>query len=151
MAGDVITYCSAGGVVIAEGRVLLVRKRQVAEVRLPKGHVEPGESREEAALRETMEETGYAALQTVADLGLLTVEFAHEGQRVVRTESFYLMALAGPERRPRSEEDEAKFEPFWAPLGVAEALLTFESEREFFRRAASHPSASNSTSTTTGR
>jgi 8-oxo-dGTP pyrophosphatase MutT (NUDIX family) len=132
---DVITYCSAGGVVIEDGRVLLVRKRVVPEVRLPKGHVEPGESREQAALRETAEETGYAALRPLADLGFYTVQFARAGRRVVRVESFFLLALTGLERRARSEEDEAKFDPFWAPLDEAEALLTFESEQEFLRRA----------------
>jgi 8-oxo-dGTP pyrophosphatase MutT (NUDIX family) len=135
MADEIITYCSAGGIVIHEGQVLLVRKRRVPEVRLPKGHVEPGERRDEAALRETAEETGYAELRPLADLGLLTVPFTRNGQQVVRIESFFLMALAGPGRISRSAEDEEKFEPFWAPLAQAEAMLTFPSEQEFLRRA----------------
>ncbi|RSS84319.1 NUDIX hydrolase [Streptomyces sp. WAC06614] len=51
----------AGAVVVYEGRVLLVR-RQIAEGQLswqfPAGKVEPGESCEEAAARETKEEAG---------------------------------------------------------------------------------------------
>ncbi|RSS49452.1 NUDIX hydrolase [Streptomyces sp. WAC07061] len=51
----------AAAVVVHEGRVLLVRRR-VSEGRLswqfPAGEVEPGEVREEAAVRETREETG---------------------------------------------------------------------------------------------
>ncbi|MER8091867.1 NUDIX hydrolase [Streptomyces goshikiensis] len=51
----------AAAVVVHEGRVLLVRRR-VSEGRLswqfPAGAVEPGESREEATVRETLEETG---------------------------------------------------------------------------------------------
>lgn len=135
MTVEVVTYCSSGGVVIDGERVLLVRKKRVPEIRLPKGHIEPGESREEAALRETAEETGYTDLRTLADLGLQTVEFVHEGRRVVRVESFHLMALAGPGRAPLSPEDQAQFEPFWAPLSEAEALLTFPGEQEFLRRA----------------
>jgi ADP-ribose pyrophosphatase YjhB (NUDIX family) len=137
MTDEIITYCSAGGVVIDGDRVLLVRKRWVPEVRLPKGHVEPGERREEAALRETAEETGYAELRALADLGLLSVSFMRQGKQVVRIESFFLMALAGPGRAPRSAEDEEKFEPFWAPLEQAEEMLTFPSEQEFLRRARS--------------
>src|SRR5262249_18549255 len=57
MAEEIVTYCSAGGVVIDGDQVLLVRKRRLPEVRLPKGHVEPGEGRKQAALRETAEET----------------------------------------------------------------------------------------------
>ncbi|MFE4205632.1 NUDIX hydrolase [Streptomyces goshikiensis] len=51
----------AAAIVVHEGRVLLVRRR-VSEGRLswqfPAGKVEPGESREDAAVRETQEETG---------------------------------------------------------------------------------------------
>ncbi|MFE9842072.1 NUDIX hydrolase [Streptomyces goshikiensis] len=51
----------AGAVVVHEDRVLLVRRR-VAEGQLswqfPAGKVEPGESFEEAAVRETKEEAG---------------------------------------------------------------------------------------------
>jgi 8-oxo-dGTP pyrophosphatase MutT (NUDIX family) len=135
MAEEILTYCSAGGVVIDGEQVLLVRKRRAPEVRLPKGHVEPGERREAAAVRETAEETGYVELRPLADLGLLTVTFMRNGQKVVRIESFFLMVLGGPGRAPRSAEDEAKFEPFWAPLERAEGMLTFPSEQEFLRRA----------------
>ncbi|MFJ6568034.1 NUDIX hydrolase [Streptomyces sp. NPDC091292] len=51
----------AAAVVVNEGRVLMVRRR-VSEGRLswqfPAGEVEPGEEREDAAVRETREETG---------------------------------------------------------------------------------------------
>ncbi|MFF4367782.1 NUDIX hydrolase [Streptomyces sp. NPDC001594] len=53
----------AAAVVVHEGRVLMVRRR-ISEGRLswqfPAGAVEPGEAREEAAVRETLEETGLA-------------------------------------------------------------------------------------------
>ncbi|MFJ9519535.1 NUDIX hydrolase [Kitasatospora sp. NPDC101801] len=51
----------AAAIVIQEGRVLMVRRR-VSEGQLlwqfPAGKIEPGESPEEAAVRETAEETG---------------------------------------------------------------------------------------------
>ncbi|TXS17244.1 MULTISPECIES: NUDIX hydrolase [unclassified Streptomyces] len=51
----------AAAVIVQEGRVLMVRRR-VGEGQLswqfPAGKVEPGESREEAAVREAREETG---------------------------------------------------------------------------------------------
>ncbi len=51
----------AAAIVVHEGRVLMVRRR-VSEGQLswqfPAGEVEPGESREDAAVRETQEETG---------------------------------------------------------------------------------------------
>lgn len=60
----------AAAIVVNEGRVLMVRRR-VSEGQLswqfPAGEVEPGESREDAAVRETQEETGL----TVAAVKLL--------------------------------------------------------------------------------
>ncbi|MBD0694715.1 NUDIX hydrolase [Streptomyces sp. CBMA123] len=51
----------AAAIVVHEGRVLMVRRR-VSEGRLswqfPAGKIEPGESPEDAAVRETAEETG---------------------------------------------------------------------------------------------
>ncbi|MET9933506.1 MULTISPECIES: NUDIX hydrolase [unclassified Streptomyces] len=51
----------AAAIVVHQGRVLMVRRR-VCEGELswqfPAGEVEPGESREDAAVRETQEETG---------------------------------------------------------------------------------------------
>ncbi|MFB6437864.1 NUDIX hydrolase [Streptomyces sp. NPDC056411] len=51
----------AAAIIVHEGRVLMVR-RQVSEGKLswqfPAGEVEPGETREDAAVRETKEETG---------------------------------------------------------------------------------------------
>jgi len=133
---EIITYSSAGGVVVDGDRVLLVRKKRVeSEVRLPKGHIEPGEGRLDAALREIAEETGYTGLRPVADLGVEVVTFTNDGRQVVRFESYYLMSLTHTERAPRSAEDEAKFEPFWVHLDEAEAMLTFPGEQEFLRRA----------------
>ncbi|MFF1493527.1 NUDIX hydrolase [Streptomyces sp. NPDC058304] len=61
----------AAAVVVHEGRVLMVRRR-VSEGRLswqfPAGEVEPGEAREEAAVRETEEETGLT-VKAVKPLG----------------------------------------------------------------------------------
>ncbi|MFF8268301.1 NUDIX hydrolase [Streptomyces sp. NPDC016562] len=58
----------AGAVVVHEGQVLLIRRR-VAEGLLswqfPAGKVEPGESCEEAAIRETREEAGLDVVAVV--------------------------------------------------------------------------------------
>lgn len=62
----------AAAVIVQDGRLLLVRRR-MAEGSLswqfPAGQIEPGESAEAAAVRETLEETGLvvAALHTLGD------------------------------------------------------------------------------------
>jgi len=56
-----LSILGAGGVVFNQaGEVLLVRDRMGYWV-FPKGHLDPGESLEQAALREVVEETGIRA------------------------------------------------------------------------------------------
>jgi 8-oxo-dGTP pyrophosphatase MutT (NUDIX family) len=140
-------YRAAGGVVLDEaGRVLLIerwvlRNGELAfEIRLPKGHVEDGETDEQAALRETCEETGYCGLVVTADLGEYLNEFILPDERVLRHEHYYLMRLTDPTpgepHFDSANADEARFFPHWAAnLAEAEALITFASEREFIARA----------------
>jgi 8-oxo-dGTP pyrophosphatase MutT (NUDIX family) len=134
MEGDTVRYTAAGGVVVSGGRMLVLQRPSRGEVRLPKGHVEPGEDVPAAALRETREESGYADLVLKADLGTQVVEFDYEGRHVVRTERYFLMTLAeSPKRSPPGGE--AQFEAVWLPWDEALAALTFEAEREWVRWA----------------
>ncbi len=130
-----IYYAAAGGVVVHDGHVLVIRKNMLPEVRLPKGHIEPGESREAAALREVAEETGYVRLRILADLGTLRNEFTHEDRHIIRDESYFLLALDDPTPVERAPHEAAKFSVEWIPLEQAEEVLTFSMEREFVRRA----------------
>lgn len=140
-------YRAAGGVVIDDnGRVLMMERWVVRngttayEVRLPKGHVEPGETDLQAALRETCEETGYCGLAVLSDLGETVTEWTNDFEHVCRTEHYFLLRLADPVRgEPHftsPEADEALFLPLWAAsFDEAEARLTFPSERMFATRA----------------
>jgi 8-oxo-dGTP diphosphatase len=49
---------AAGGLVVRDGRVLLVHRPRYDDWSLPKGKLDPGESFEQAALREVEEEAG---------------------------------------------------------------------------------------------
>ncbi len=140
-------YRAAGGVVIDDQLRVLLLTRHVPrettpsqEIRLPKGHIEDGETPEEAALREVCEESGYCHLSILADLGELRNEFDFRGKHIIRHERYFLMKLQNPERQPPSfphpHSEEALFRPLWAAsLEEAIALLTFESEKVFVRRA----------------
>ncbi len=139
-------YLAAGSVVLHNGQVLVLYRHDRNEVRLPKGHVEPGESAAEAALRETEEESGYTGLRITADLGSQTVRFEHKGRPVVRTERYFLMRCTAEAPTPTAA-GEKQFEPAWLPVAEALQVLTFEAEREWVRRAlrASRPDKNQET------
>lgn len=131
-------YRAAGGVVLDRGRALVLLRPSRLEVRLPKGHVEAGETEAEAALREVAEETGYPC-RIEADLGVvfLAVDVLREDaepERIEREMHFFRMARTEGGRRPRPLEAR-KFVPAWLPVSRALALLTYEEEREAARRA----------------
>jgi 8-oxo-dGTP pyrophosphatase MutT (NUDIX family) len=102
------------------------------EVRLPKGHVEPGESRDQTAFREVGEEAGLSGLQILADLDHQTVEFGWRGQHYVRDESYFLMVLPAGGQRGRPEK---QFQRLWLSWDDALDRLTFAAEQEWVRRA----------------
>ena len=133
--GSPDTYDAAGGVVFhGRGLVLVLHKPSAGEVRLPKGHVEEGESFEAAAVREVAEESGYTDVEVVADLGVQLVEFDRPGRHVRRREHSFAMRLLSAGQAPQAPGDD-KFSPAWMPVDEAEAALTFEVEREWVRRA----------------
>jgi 8-oxo-dGTP pyrophosphatase MutT (NUDIX family) len=133
-------YRAAGGIVTRGSQVLLLHKHARGEYVLPKGHVEPGETLEAAALRETCEETGYTHLRLLAGLGTLESQFPFEGRWVVRDETYFLMALVDEAQDSALSHDDAQYDRdvfhlVWVPLAGAADRLTFEPARTFMRRA----------------
>jgi 8-oxo-dGTP pyrophosphatase MutT (NUDIX family) len=136
------TYAAAGGVVVAPGgkKVLVLLRPDrpgpsgQPEMRLPKGHIEPGESASQAAFREVREEAGLSGLMMVGDLGQQTVEFDWKDVHHVRRERYFLMTLPTVTDTSRSEE---QFEPLWLSWEDALSKISYEAEREWIRRARS--------------
>jgi len=79
---------------------------------LPKGHVEQGETTEQAAIREVAEETGIAGRIT-ARLGSVDYTFTVEGKRIHKRVHHYLMVAVGGEL---SDADIEVTEVAWVPL-----------------------------------
>jgi len=136
---------TAGGVVIDRAGRVLVLEREVErggavvhEVRLPKGHIDAGETEEQAAVREVCEESGYCGVEIIADLGEGRSEFTFRGEAHVREERYFLMRLVDETRRAPapSHGEEALFTANWLAPETAAAQLTYPSERMFAERAA---------------
>ena len=99
---------SAGGLLVRRlgGRwvVAAIRPRRhgPAVWALPKGHIDPGERGEEAALREVAEETG-AHGRSLGKLGDVRYVYTWEGERIFKVVSFFLVRYErrAPRRRSR--------------------------------------------------
>ena len=118
---------AAGGVVVRNGQVALVHRPRYDDWTLPKGKLDPGESFEEAAVREVEEETGLRA-QLVRELPSTSYE-VNGRPKIVR---YWLMEIdeAGP-FVPNDETDELR----WVPLDEALRLLTYDRDRDLLASA----------------
>lgn len=92
---------------------------------LPKGHVEAGESHEDAAVREVAEETGITG-RVVAPLGTIDFWFVVDDRRVHKTvHHFLLVARSGA----LSDADIEVAEVAWVPLCDVAGRLAYADER----------------------
>jgi 8-oxo-dGTP pyrophosphatase MutT (NUDIX family) len=129
---------SAGGVVYrARGaaiEVLIVLKRTSGLWRLPKGHVEGGETPEAAAVREVLEETGVRAEVEVA-LGTSDYTFWDEDSLAFRDKTVYhyLLRATGPQQPV--PESAVFATAVFVPIDEAAERMRFANEREAIDRA----------------
>jgi ADP-ribose pyrophosphatase YjhB (NUDIX family) len=129
---------SAGGLVVDDsipshpmGAVIGRRDRRGRLLwSLPKGHIEPGESPEQAAIREVAEETGIIG-RIVGQLGTIDFWFMADGRRVHKTVHHYLLRAEGGEL---SDADVEVAAVAWVPLEEIGARLAYEDERALLDR-----------------
>jgi 8-oxo-dGTP diphosphatase len=113
---------AAGGVVVRDGKVLVVHRPRYDDWSLPKGKLENGESWEDAALREVEEETGVTG-RLVAELD---DDHYHDRKgRWKRVRWWHMEPLAETIREPDDEVDHVR----WVELDEALDLLTYAHER----------------------
>jgi 8-oxo-dGTP pyrophosphatase MutT (NUDIX family) len=129
---------SAGGVVVRDGQVIvIVPTRRGAQgqkvLGLPKGHVDPGETAEQAATREVREEAGVDA-DLVEKLGDVRYFYQRDGQRIFKMVRFFLFDYRSG--RVEDHDDEVE-EARWMPLEEAATALSYRGEREMVQRALS--------------
>lgn len=131
---------SAGGLVIDSTgtKGLLIGRRDLKDATkerllwsLPKGHIEEGETPEQAAIREVAEETGIQS-EISRELGVIDFWFMAGGKRIHKTVHHYLFTEKGGELAPQvSEVDDVG----WFPLEEIISLLAYPDEKKLIARS----------------
>lgn len=128
---------SAGGVVFRRtpenGTLFLMIRDSYRNWGFPKGHVEPGEERADAARREVAEETGLADLVLHAPVQDIDWFFRFRGRLIHKTCTFFLMESAAGEVCP--QQDEGITACRWLPLEEALKTVSYGNAREVLRAA----------------
>jgi 8-oxo-dGTP pyrophosphatase MutT (NUDIX family) len=123
---------SAGGVVVAEGLVLLIATGRGERWQLPKGRIEPGESARQAAEREIREETGVSCRVTER-LGEVEYLFtSRDGRTIHKRVTYFLCSYVSGSVRDYDREE--VWTAAWLPLPAALQRLTFDNERQMLER-----------------
>jgi len=125
---------SAGGVVLFGNAILLLKKYNGDWV-LPKGKVEDGEDKQDAALREVLEETGVKAdiIKYLGEIHYTFKENWDESRSVHKTVYWYLMKARYMDTIPQKEEGfiDAKF----IHLDRVVDLARYDDEKEIIKVA----------------
>ncbi|MEA2576065.1 MAG: 8-oxo-dGTP diphosphatase [Chloroflexia bacterium] len=126
---------SAGGVVYRRVgdtyEVVAVHRNRHTDWSLPKGHIEKGETQEQAALREVKEETGLDA-RIVDRLGEVVYFYRRPRGLTRKVVHHFLMEYTGGEFGPPNwEVDEAR----WINIDQAHTLFTYKNDLGIVRKA----------------
>ena len=97
---------------------------------LPKGHIEPGESAEQAAAREVREETGITAA-VLGELGVIDFWFTTSEAVVHKTVHHFVLLADGGELH---DLDPEVSETAWVPLSELPDRLAYPDERTLMDR-----------------
>jgi len=142
MASKATQETSAGGVVfrLEGGRPLfLLIRDSYRNWGFPKGHVEPGEPLDQAALREVGEETGLAGLTLRGEVETIDWYFRFRGRLIHKVCHFFLIESAGANTNPQREEGITAC--LWLPFDEALAMISYANARTVLGRAAAMVSA----------
>ena len=129
---------SAGGLVVRRMRgrpyIAAVRVKNGTVLALPKGHIDPGETGADTAVREVREETGIDG-RLEEKLGDVRYWYTRDGKRILKVVSFFLLSYrsGSVENYQREEVDGAE----WLPLEEAPRRLAYRGEKQMAEAALS--------------
>ena len=119
---------SAGGLIVDGPRILLISVLEGRRWQLPKGHIEEGETPEEAAVREVQEETGVSGRIRAPLPGVEYWFVDHRKRRIHKTVDYFVLDYVGGD--PANFDPEEVSGAEWMTWDEGLAKLTFDNERK---------------------
>lgn len=123
---------SAGGVVFNQNNQVLLTKNNGGYWQFPKGHLDDGETVEQAALREVKEEGGVEA-KIINKLGVEKYVYTTaSGEKIFKIVSYFLMEYLSGD--PKDHDFEVA-DSAWTNPDEALKKLSFSSAKTFLKKA----------------
>ena len=127
---------SAGGIVFKNSEVLLVENARMNNPEekwwgFPKGHLEEGESSEQAAVREVEEETGIKA-EITGKVGQSKYVITKNNEKIFKAVTIFLMKYLSGETTPQIAEVS---NVLWLPYEEAIKKLTYPGDKDLLKKA----------------
>lgn len=128
--GTTIYHISAGGYILHEGKILMIKNFYHGGIVPPHGHVEKGESNLDAAKREICEETGYCDLRVILKLGKAEYQYISGNTKNKKTEHRWLFELKTDQRKPKLDNKESEqLQNRWYTIDGAIRAASFKNSK----------------------
>lgn len=118
---------SCGAIVELDGKVLLVRQKKSGNIGFPKGHILPGESEIETAIRETKEETNV----DIEICNKKRYSLSYIQNKNINKEVVYFLAKPKGDFKISIQENEIQ-DTFWVDKEKVREILTYENLRQLW-------------------